>query len=381
MKNSGSLVWINLIVAAIVVAAPSAHAQFPIPASSATVIASGLNGPRGLTFGPDGTLYIAEAGTGGTNSTVGSCAQTPPPVGPYKGGTSATIAELPSGGKLRVLASGLPSSVAAQGDLQGIADVAFLDGKLYGLVSGGGCSHGNPTLPNGIVEVNLKNGRWSYITDLSLFYLEHPVAFPNAPDYEPDGVPYSFAPYNGKLYAVEPNHGQITATGPAGVTSQVADFSYLFGHMVPTAIASDNDNLYVGNLGLFPISSNSERITTLSKNVGFIDTTPGFQTTAAELNKFRLAASRAGFTTVVSVKVGPDGLLYVLELSDTNGGYPNPGDGKVLRVNHDKSIETIVSGLAVPTGMTFGPDKALYISNLGAAGAGAGQILRIAIPM
>lgn len=380
MKNLSSL-YILIVAASGVAVEPLAQAQFPIAASSGTVVASGLNGPRGLTFGPDGTLYIAEAGTGGTTSTVGNCAQTPAPIGPYKGGTNAAIAELSSDGTLKTLASGLASSVAATGDLQGVADVAFLDGKLYGLVAGGGCSHGNPSLPNGIVKVNLTNGKWSYITDLSVFYLEHPVAFPDAADYEPDGVPYSFVPHNGRLFTLEPNHGLLTATGPGGATTQVIDFTYDFGHIVPTSIATDNENLYVGNLGLFPISSNNERITTLSKDLGFIDTTPGFQTKPAELNKFRVAASRAGFTAVVSVKVGPDGLLYVLELSDTPGGYPNPGDGKVLRVNANGSIQPVISGLAVPTGMTFGPDRALYISNFGAAPAGAGQILRIAIPM
>ncbi len=53
------------------------------------VLASGLEGPRGLRFGPDGYLYVAEAGTGGTNSTVGQCTQVPgPPRGrvPTPGG-------------------------------------------------------------------------------------------------------------------------------------------------------------------------------------------------------------------------------------------------------------------------------------------------------
>ncbi len=39
----------------------------------------GFNDPRGVKFGPDGYLYVAEAGLGGTNSTAGQCAQVPGP--------------------------------------------------------------------------------------------------------------------------------------------------------------------------------------------------------------------------------------------------------------------------------------------------------------
>ena len=204
--------------------AVDSHAQDPGP-SSGTVLASGLNDPRGLAFGPDGALYIAEAGTGGTTSTVGTCTQGLPPIGPYKGGPSARVSKLAPNGTLSALATGLPSFVAMQGDIIGVADVAFLDGKLYALIARGGCSHGNPNLPNGIVKVNLSNGSWDYITDLSLFYMEHPAAYPDAADFEPDGVPYSMIAHQGGLFAVEPNHGTITATTPDGETKEVFDFS------------------------------------------------------------------------------------------------------------------------------------------------------------
>jgi hypothetical protein len=41
----------------------------------------------------------------------------------------------------------------------------------------------------------------------------------------------------------------------------------------------------------------------------------------------------------------------------------------------------IASGLAFPTGLAFGPDGALYVSNFGFGfPAGAGQIMRITLP-
>jgi hypothetical protein len=113
-----------------------------------------------------------------------------------------------------------------------------------------------------------------------------------------------------------------------------------------------------------------------------VETAPGLDTKAADIDKFRVAASRAGFTTIVSLKWGPDGLLYALELSDA-AGYPTPGAGKVVRLKANGTIQDVVTNLSVPTGMVFGPDNALYVSNWGAApqAAGAiGQVLRIPIP-
>jgi hypothetical protein len=371
----------QLFLLALLAIAPVAVAQLPITASNGTPLATGLNDPRGLVFGPDGTLYIAEAGTGGTTSTVGTCTQVPGPIGPDSGGPSARISKLTPGGTLSTLATGFPSFVAMQGDIIGVADVAFLDGKLYALIGGGGCSHGNPNLPNGIVKVNLSNGKWDYITDLSLFYAEHPAAYPDAADFEPDGVPYGMIAHQGRLFAVEPNHGTITATTPDGETKEITDFSFHFGHVVPTSIVANDENLYIGNLGLFPIASQGERVTTLSTDIGFSETTPGLAARGADQTRFSIAGSRAGFTTVVSLKMGPDGLLYALELSDTPGGFPNPGDGKVVRLDADGSIQTVITGLSLPGGMAFGPDDALYISNAGDLGPGMGQIVRFDIPM
>src|SRR3989442_1659573 len=114
-----------------------------------TIFATGLNNPRGLAFGPDGNLYVAEGGLGGTNSTIGQCTQVPgiPGPGPYTGGKTARISQISPAGVRSTVINKLPSaqtSVATGSDKQGGAAVAFIDNTLYALLSGGGCSHGNP---------------------------------------------------------------------------------------------------------------------------------------------------------------------------------------------------------------------------------------------
>jgi hypothetical protein len=362
--------------ASMIAATPQVIAQVP---TEFTVVASGLNAPRGLTFGPGGDLYVAEGGTGGTNQTTASeCQQVPGPVGPYFGGATGTIKKIARNGRVSVVASGFPSTRASTGDLSSVADVKFLNGQLYALLAGGGCSHGNPKSPNGIAKVDLATGKWTVIADLSEYAMTHPGQYDNALDFEPDGVWFSMIVVDGQLVTVEPNRGTIVSVEPNGRAHAVIDISASQGHIVPTALAERDGSLYVGNLLYFPILPNWSRILRISK-VGYIedDQIPGMQ----HASPAYVADSKAGLTTVTAVNFGPDGLLYALELADvpqSPPGFPAPGFGKVVRLTGSGKWQDVITGLNIPTGMTWGPDGRLYISDFSAVPApnyGKGRIL------
>lgn len=337
---------------------PSSHLS---SAATISVFATGLDSPRGLTFGPDGDLYVAEGGRGGTATTTPQqCTQVPAPVGPYSGGMTARISKIDATGARTTVADGLPSSqtsAALGGLVSGVADVKFIGTTLYGLLAGAGCSHGLIGTVNGIVRVNA-NGTTTLIADLSAFVMAHPVANPEPDDFEPDGTWYSMVAVRGSLYAVEPNHGEVDRVGTDGSISRVVDVSATQGHIVPTAIGY-HGSFFLGNLGTFPLMPVSRvlRITPSGHVRTFAD----------------------GLTAVLGVAFDARGRLYALENTTcATPCFPTPFTGKVVRLGASGEVETIADGLMLPTAMTFGPSGDLFVSTFGfGAPAGAGQIVRI----
>jgi glucose/arabinose dehydrogenase len=340
-------------------AVPSGAAAEPSVKYRWTVV-SGFDNPRGLAFGPDGHLYVAEAGTGGTTSTAGQCAQEPPPIGPFTGGLTARISRVSRQGTRETMASGLPSATGALGDVVGVADIAFLDGRLYALVAAGGCSHGHVSAPAGIYRV-ARDGNWRAVANFSRFYRANPAANPDLPSFSPDGSLYAMAAEEGSLYFTEANQKGLFKWTPGEGFSRVADFSALSGPQTPTAL-SLHGPLLVSDFGVIrgpTIGVGTESVYRVTRNGGT-----------------RLWAT--GFTKVLGLALH-GGSLYVLEAASQE--VFAPGSGRVLRVNdrgRGDQVEVVVSGLYFPTSIVIGPDGALYVSNRGfGAAPGTGEVLRI----
>ncbi len=280
-----------------------------------------------MKFGPDGYLYVAEAGNGGTTSSVGLC---PGLEGEeYFGSpTGGRISKVSPGGTRTTVTDNLPTS-AGPGIL-GVGDVAFIGNTLYALLNGGGCSHGVPTVPNGIVKIN-SNGTFSVVADLGSWQVTHPVANPAA-DFEPEGTWYSMVAVKNAFYAIDPNHGELVKVTTDGNITRVVDISKTQGHIVPTALDYQG-NFYVGNLGIFPIVDGSSSIYKI---------TPGGQIKIVE----------TGFTTVLAVVFDNRARMYVLE-NTTGNLFPTPFTGRIIRVNPNGTKDVIAEGLALPTGMTL----------------------------
>jgi hypothetical protein len=349
--------------------APSAR-QTVTAQAALQVIASGLDNPRGLGFGPDGALYVVEAGRGGTSSL---CL---PPVGGAPGpnrcyGPTGAVTRITNGSVQQRVVTGLPSLAPPSGDeASGPSDIAFGPDRAWITIGLGA----NPNLraPFTAAGIHLgslvelaANGTWKYLLDLSAI-----EARSNPDGGQVDSNPFGGARLpNGSGVVADAGANALLGISPTGTISTLAVFPARtvpspFGgtvqmQAVPTSVVLGPDgNLYVAELTGFPFPVGGARVYRLPPGGG----SP--------------VVVASGFTNIIDIAVNPGAVGYVLE-HDADGLLGPGSNGRLVRVNVDGSRTVIASaGLTHPGGVAVGPDRSLYVT-INSSTAGNGAVVRI----
>lgn len=240
-------------------------AAHSLSAMHVTVVMSGLNSPRGLAWGPQGALYVAEAGT---NASTGHCIPSfegPTPVTRCFSG-SGSISRYHQGRQERVI-TGLPSSFFVEsGVASGPQDLSF-QGIGNGYVAiGCGCPASERTGlgPSGhqlstIIDFN-PAGKWYVVADIGGY--EETVNPAGGPvDSNPYGV---LADGNG-IWVVDAGGNSLLRTTKSGAVSFVTTFPstpapppFNQSEPVPTKVKRGPDGaLYISTLTGVPFLAGS----------------------------------------------------------------------------------------------------------------------------
>ena len=356
---------IRLLFAAAVVAAigsmlAAAPASAKSPVSAGTSLATGLLSPRGMKMGPDGMIYVAEAGSGGDAVVTIEGQES-------HSGLTGRISRIdPATGARTTVADGLPSNAGSEGDSVGPADVAFIGNQLYYVQTHGGAAYGFAGKPTGVYKVS--GGSATLVADIGAYNIANPVndVSSGKQQYiEVGGNPYSMTVRDGALYVVDGNQNQIMRVTTDGAISRLTEFP---GHPVTTGIAQSGSSgpFYVSTLGQFPFSAADGTVVRVGVPTGARTKVAG------------------GVSSITDVEFSAGGQLYALSFGAqaTDPNAPAPWQffsGQILKVDTAAGALTpVVTGLMFPTSLIFVGDTA-YVSNGGVSIPGLvdGEIWKI----
>ena len=337
---------------------------------STSVVASGLDNPRGLDFSADGSLYVAEAGKGGDGPCVDDPAAQDPQVVRCYGETGAiTRIDLKKGTQVR-LVTHLPSLAVNGGGASGPHDISFHGNRGYVTIGWGGSPDNREELGDlgtqfGRIAVLLPNGRISLEpSDVAQYELD------NDPNGDaPDSNPYGILALPGRRVMADAGGNSLIEISANGTISTLATFADRLVPLpfppfpvapmdaVPTTVAEGPDGaLYVGQLTGFPFPLGGANVYRV------VDGTPEVYAT--------------GFTNIIDIAFDASGSLYVLELA-RNSLLAAP-IGRLVRVGPDGTPVEIATDQALfaPGGLAIGSDGDIYVT-VGSVAPGIGQVLRL----
>ncbi len=347
---------VALLIAALLTLLPFARhvaSADDVPIVTSQVFAAGLLNPRGITFGPDGWLYVAEAGAAGETKVEAGLDRLP-----YRMGWTARVTRISPAGELETVVGNMPS-VASKDGIYGAANVAFLDDTLYVLTAAGGRDVGDPAFDNVILRVG-PDRTVSPIFNLTQYNLqEPPLARREDPRADVEGgVPYGLTAFNGRLYATDANLETVTEIGPDGSHRRVLELPASNRVLIALAPAADG-SLWLAEYGPAPHQPGSSKVDRLTLDG-------------------ELSDAWTNLNEAIGIAFGPDGSAYTLTFA--NKGRATSA-GSLYRRSLDGQVTTIVDGLNMPTGLAIGPDGNAYIAENGNLSEnGSGRIIRVQLP-
>lgn len=340
-----------------------------------TVVASGLDNPRLLSFSPTGQLYVAEAGRGGKLP----CA-THAEMGRYCLGLTGAITRVNPRGPDRRVVTGLPS-IAGTTDTLGPSDVEVgRNGQYVVSIGLGGDlkwrqAFGRAGARLGtLLEGRLNHGRPWVLADIARYEKD---ANPDRTDVDsnPTGIFRSGRSWyftdSGGNYAGKVSHNRRISTvavlPPVPTTKAVTMGNQTLpvgfpADAVPTSVVRGPDGaLYISQLTGFPFEKGAASIWRVAAGGG----TPTKWAT--------------GLTNVTDLAFARDGRLYAVQLS-ANGLLSTPQGktptGSLVRVTpHGSSHTTVAANLTAPYGVAFA-GRTAYVSTCSVC-KGGGQVLAI----
>lgn len=362
--------------------APRLEAGLRLEPQMVTVVATGLDNPRGVEVAPNGAVLVAEAGLGGDDCFVVVI----PDFGEEEvcTGPTGAITRVRDGVATRIV-EGLPSIAALDGtEVGGPHDVGVLgDGTTFATIGLGPFDRAllgpGGALAGHLVRVRASQGSVVPVADL--------FAYEEANDPDGAGVdsnPYGVASVPGARIVADAGGNSLLRVDATGVVSTLAVFpdvlvdappflglppgTQIPMQAVPTGVARGPDGAYyVGQLTGFPFPVGAAQV---------FRVVPGQAPTV----------HAAGFTNIIDVAFGPDGSLYVLEIA-THSLLSGDPTGALHRVRPDGTVELLLTEpLVFPGGLAVGEDGALYVSNCavcpgaGVPGLGAGALLHVPPP-